>query len=223
MAIRRLILSKRSKKLIRYSLLFLFVIFLITIRFVEEIGIDKKPNDRFIISKVIDGDTVELRGGDKLRLLSIDTPEKGDLFYDEAKQFLSKLSLGRTAQIEYSNTRRDRYGRLLGYLYVDSIFVNKMILDNGLGYLYLFKDNDINRDETELLLAAQRHAIDNKVGIWSIKKDSEEYYINTQESFRLHRPGCRSIQNLKEGHYQMFESREEAFKQGLSPCRNCQP
>jgi len=223
MVIRRLILSNRSKKILRYSLLILFVIFLILFRFIEEIGLDIKPDDRFIISKVIDGDTVELNGGDKLRLLSIDTPEKGSLYYDEAKQLLAKLSLGKTAKIEYSSARRDRYGRLLGYLYVDSIFINKTILDNGLGYLYLFKDSEINRFETKLLLEAQQNAIDKKVGIWSIKKESEDYYVNTLGSFRLHRPGCRSLQNLKEGRYQKFKTREEAFKQGLSPCRNCQP
>jgi hypothetical protein len=216
-------LSNRYKKILRYFLLFLFVVFLITIRFVEEIGFDKKPDDRFIISKVIDGDTVELAGGDKLRLLSIDTPEKGSLFHDDAKQFLYELVLGKTAKIEYAKTRRDRYGRLLGYLYVDSIFVNKTILDNGLGYLYLFKDSELNRDETKSLLKAQQFAIDNKAGIWSIKKESEDYYINTEGSFRLHRPGCRSLSNLREGHYRKFEYREEAFKEGLSPCRNCQP
>ena len=216
-------MSNRSKKILRYSLLILLVIFLVTIRFVEDIGFDKKPDDRFTISKVIDGDTAELLGGDKLRLLSIDTPEKGDLFFGEAKDFLSDLTLGKTAKIEYAQTRRDRYGRLLGYLYVDSTFVNKLILENGLGYLYLFKDTEINRDETKLLLKAQQLAIDSKIGIWSIKKESEKYYVNTEGSFRLHRPGCRSLRNLREGHYRKFAIREEAFKEGLSPCRNCQP
>lgn len=216
-------MSKRSYKILKYTILFLFIIFLITIRFVEDIGYDRKPDDRFIISKIIDGDTVELMGGDKLRLLSIDTPEKGSLFHDDAKNFLSNLTIGKTAKIEFARTRRDRYGRLLGYLYIDSIFINKSILDNGLGYLYLFKDNELNTKEIKQLLSAQQKAIDKKLGIWSIEKKPEDYYINIEGSLRLHRPGCRSLQRLKEGHYHTIKNRLEGFKQGLSPCRNCQP
>lgn len=223
MDFRRSILSKRTKKILRYVLIILFVIFLITIRFFEEIGFDKKPEDRFIISKVIDGDTVELMGGNRLRLLSLDTPEKGNLYHDDAKEFLSNLTLGKTAKIEFADTRRDRYGRLLGYLYVDSIFINKIIIENGLGYLYLFKDNELDRKQIKQLLVAQQNAIDKKIGIWSIDKEAEDYYVNTEGSFRFHRPGCRSLHNLKENHYQKIENRLDGFRQGLSPCRNCQP
>lgn len=214
---------KKRNKTLRISLLILLVIFLITVRLVENIGEDRSPDDRFIVTKVVDGDTVELKGGDILRLLSIDTPEKGEPLYDRATSFLKRLSLGKVAKIEYAQTRRDRYGRLLGYLYIDSIFVNKAIIDSGLGYLYLFKDNDAKRSETTLMLKSQQTAIDSKIGLWSLKKNAEEYYINLLGSYRLHRPDCRSIKKLVEGKYQKFAIREDGLKLGLSPCRNCRP
>lgn len=196
---------------------------ILVFRLVEDIGPDQKPSDRFIVARVIDGDTFELQGGDRVRLLSIDTPEKEDPFYDEAKDYLSTATLGQPVRIEYANQRRDKYGRLLGYVYVDSLFVNRAILENGLGYLYLFKDTDLGRPETEQLLNAQRQAIKTGVGLWSIKRQPEEHYIAGQNSFRFHRPGCPSTSRMKPGTFRRFATREEAAYEGLSPCRNCAP
>jgi micrococcal nuclease len=199
------------------------VVLILTIRLVEDIGHDQKPSDRYTVVSVIDGDTVELKGGDRLRLLSIDTPEEGEPFYDDARQYLGDIALGQQARIEFANTRRDRYGRLLGYLYIDTIFVNHSILERGLGNLYLFKDTDLGREETARLLQAQRSAIGEKRGVWSLNREAEDYYIACNGSFRLHRPGCRSVANLKEGRYRTFQIREEGLLEGLSPCRNCKP
>ena len=217
--------SKRSRqrKIFSWILVAVLAVLILTIRLYEEIGPDRKPTDRFIVNKVIDGDTVELLGGDKLRLLSIDTPERGDPLYEEARSFLSNLTLGRTAEIRFANRRRDRYGRLLGYLYIDSLFVNRAILENGLGYLYLFKDTDLHRSETGQLLAAQRRAMTARVGLWSLPREPEDYYLASPNSFRLHRPGCGSLNGRPESNYRRFSTREEGLFEGLSPCRNCCP
>ena len=55
---------------------------------------------------------------------------------------LKQYTLNKLIELKYTDKRRDKYGRLLAYVYVDSIFINKMILENGLGYLYLFKDRN---------------------------------------------------------------------------------
>ena len=164
------------RKVVNWTVVVLLVVIILAFRLVEEIGRDKSPGERFIVKRVIDGDTVELLGGDRLRLLAVDTPEKDEPFYDRARQFLEDLTLGKAARIEYGNRRRDRYGRLLGYLYIDSLFVNKVILENGLGYLYLFKDNDPNSPPVQQLLAAQRTALENKTGLWSLFHHPENYY-----------------------------------------------
>jgi micrococcal nuclease len=196
---------------------------IVAVRLVEQIGPDRALTDRFVVARIVDGDTVELRGGDVLRLLAIDTPEKGEPFYHEAADLLRELSFNKTAKIEFAGSRRDKYGRLLGYLYADSLFVNREILRHGLGYLYLFRDNELKQDRVRLLLEAQRQAMRDKVGLWSLKREPEEYYVQKAGSFRLHRPGCRSVANLREGNYRVFQTREEGLATGLSPCRNCKP
>jgi micrococcal nuclease len=218
---------KRSRKrhwLISTFFVLAIVILALTLRFVEEIGLEQKPDNRFIVIKVIDGDTVELAGGDRLRLLGIDTPEKGERFYSEATELLGNLVLGKTARIEYANVRRDRYGRLLGFLYVeDSIFANQRILDSGLGYLYLFDDQEIQLPEFQQMLESQVAAVTDHRGIWSLDKKPEEYYLATKKSYRFHRPGCRSISGSNPDNLRVFETKEEALIEGLSPCRNCHP
>lgn len=215
--------GRLSRRLLSWSLVILLALAIVLIRFVSEIGFDVSPDDRFVIARVIDGDSVELRGGDRLRLLAIDTPEKGEPLFDEARQFLIDMSVGEVARIVYPARRRDKYGRLLGYLYVDSIFVNKAILKAGLGYIYLFKDNNLKSLEIKELLEAQRQAMDSKVGLWSIKRFPEQFYVNAVGSLRLHRPGCRSVQNLKPTRRVIYGTRDDGLSLGLSPCRNCRP
>lgn len=196
---------------------------ILVFRLVEDIDPDRGLGDRFVVSRILDGDTMELLGGDRLRLLALDTPEKGEAFYNEATELIARFSLDRTARVEYAHKRRDKYGRLLGYLYIDTLFINKMLIDSGLGYVYLFSDNDLKSDQVRLMIEAQRSAIKRKVGLWSLPHAPEERYINKIGSFRLHRPNCRSLGKLVEGRYRVFSTREEGLATGLSPCRNCKP
>ena len=89
-------------------------------------------------------------------MLSIDTPEKGEPLYEEAGEYLRSLTLGKKARIEYAGNRRDKYGRLLGYLYIDSILVNAEIVNAGLAHLYLFKDTELNRRKQNFFLTLKK-------------------------------------------------------------------
>ncbi len=207
-----------------FAFVLIVALAIVAFRFVEQIGVERAPGDRFVIKRVIDGDTVELQGGDRLRLLGIDTPEMGERFHDEAMNYLKRLALGKSARIEYARERRDRYGRLLGFLYVDdTLFVNRMIIDSGLAYIYLFKDNELKDSLFRQLLDAQRDAMSKHSALWSVKHKPEEYYVTTENSLRLHRPSCPSVEHIKPGHYRTYQTREEALATGLSPCRNCKP
>lgn len=96
------------------------------------------------VVRVIDGDTFEYYDGNsgkilKVRLLCVDTPEKRDEGYEEATDYLKSLILHKQVILSSSVTDKDKYGRLLRYVYIDDWgtieFVNKMILDNGYGEL----------------------------------------------------------------------------------------
>ncbi|MEE8576648.1 MAG: thermonuclease family protein [candidate division Zixibacteria bacterium] len=215
--------NKKSRRVYRWLAVIVLAIIILNIRLVEDIGFDRKPSDRFTVVAIIDGDTVELTGGDRLRLLCIDTPEEGEPYYEEAKSFLVQTVLGKQARIEFAAVRRDRYGRLLGYLYIDSLLINEEIVERGLGNVYLFRDTDMGRIETLRILQAQRQAMSERLGIWSVEREPEAYYVAGNDSYRFHRPGCRSAANFQEGKFRRFKTRDEAMSRGLSPCRNCRP
>ena len=205
------------------ALVAVVVVLLLVLRLVEEIGPEQGPDDRFLVARIVDGDTMELGGGDRLRLLGIDTPERGEPFYDSASNLVARIALQQRGSIEYAHNRRDKYGRLLGYLFVDTLFVNRVVIDSGYGYVYLFSDNELSSEPVRELIEAQRSAIERRVGVWSLDYEPEARYINKPGSFRLHRPGCRSVAKLKPGEYRVFSTREEGLATGLSPCRNCKP
>ncbi|MEW5994513.1 MAG: thermonuclease family protein [Candidatus Zixiibacteriota bacterium] len=218
--------SERRRRLrtsLKWAALLILIALVVSFRLVEEIGVDQAPADRYIVKTILDGDTMELRGGDRLRLLAIDTPEKGDPLYDSACRFLERLVLGKPVRIEFAGRRRDKYGRLLGYAYVDSLFVNKAIVRQGLGYVYLFRDQELLRPEVSRILQAQRQALRDSIGLWGLRRVPEEYYIAAAGSFRFHRTGCRHVRNWTPGQVRTFESREAALYEGLSPCRSCKP
>jgi endonuclease YncB( thermonuclease family) len=223
MAERRSASSRTGRLLLSVGLVVLIAAAILVVRLVETIGPDRFPADRFRVVKVIDGDTVELLGGDRLRLLGVDTPESGEPLHDEATAFLARHTLGKTISIEYAERRRDRYGRLLGFLYVDSFHINRALLDSGYACLYLFKDNELESPVIAQLLSAQQDAIKRQVGLWALPHEPENRYVATESSLRFHRPGCRSVSKLKPGHYREFATREEPLYLGLSPCRNCRP
>ena len=198
-----------------------FILFFVLIRFVTDTD-DYLPG-RYLVTKVIDGDSVELNGNEKLRLLGIDCPEKGDIFHDSALAVLSKLVLNREITLKFDNRRRDGYGRLLAYIYVDTLLVNAYILRNGLAAVYLFPDNQKNVAMSNRLIEAQREAILENRGIWSLPVTLEDHYIGNPKSLRFHRPDCGAAINLSESRRVVYDSRTDPLFEGLSPCRNCKP
>ncbi len=102
------------------------------------------------VIRVIDGDTFELANGDIIRMICVDTPEKGKEGYEEAKEFLESLILFKEVQLEKSIDDKDKYGRLLRYVYInysltnelyEYVFINKEIIENGYGSVFPYGNN----------------------------------------------------------------------------------
>ena len=98
------------------------------------------------IDRVIDGDTIKANET-SIRLLGINTPEKGEKGYQEAKEFLEKMVLNKLVQLEYVGEREDRYGRTLAYVFVNGENINSKIVENGLGNYYFPSGNNIYSNE----------------------------------------------------------------------------
>jgi micrococcal nuclease len=200
-----------------------FLLFLLLVRMVIRIGPERGPADRFLVLSIIDGDTVEMVEKERLRLLGIDAPEVGEPFYDSARTALRELTQGKSLEIKFSQRRRDNYGRLLGYAYTDTLFVNRQLVRLGLALVYPHRDNLKDTKQMNSLFAAQDSAIADRLGIWSVPRVPEEFYLVTPRGLRFHRPTCQFIDPNRINQYIKIYSREEAFRAGYSPCRECRP
>ena len=95
------------------------------------------------VTRVVDGDTIILNGKERVRLIGVDTPETVDprrpvqYFGKEASAFTKRMVEGKRVRLEYDQTRKDRYGRTLAYIYLeDGTFLNAEIVKQGYGHAY---------------------------------------------------------------------------------------
>lgn len=131
------------------------------------------------VSYVLDGDTIQLSDGERVRLAGINTPEAGEKCYEEAKNALEGLLLGKNVRLEPDVEDKDRYGRLLRYVYIDmggqELFVNSWLVSNGYAISYPVEPDTKYQDG---LNHNEEIAKINKEGcLW---KSSEENYIQDQ-------------------------------------------
>jgi len=103
---------------------------------------DLSPDDR-VVARVVDGDTLVLDGGEKVRLIGVDTPETVhpnkpvERFGKEASAFTKRMAEGKHVRLEYDQERRDRYGRTLAYVYLaDGKLLNLELICHGYGFAY---------------------------------------------------------------------------------------
>jgi micrococcal nuclease len=180
------------------------------------------------VVRVIDGDTLELAGGRRVRLLGIDAPEMAhdgrpaDFLAHKAKAVLSELTLNQKVHLEYDRLRYDPYGRLLAYVFLpDHRLVNAEMVRRGLASVYSIAPN---LRYQKVLLAAQQEAIGAERGVWRQRlKADEPFYLGNRHTLRLHRPKCPLGARMAPANRVRFSSLKDAYLQGYSPCRSCKP
>ncbi|WP_233261830.1 thermonuclease family protein [Vitiosangium sp. GDMCC 1.1324] len=116
-----------------------------------------------VVSRVVDGDTLVLQSGERVRYLLVDTPEttngKHECFGSEARDFNRSLVEGRNVRLEYGEACTDRYGRLLAYVSVDGREVNSLLAEGGYAcVLYVSPAGRSRRAEFEALESSARQA-----------------------------------------------------------------
>jgi micrococcal nuclease len=186
------------------------------------------PPSQARVAQVVDGDTLVLEGGLKVRVLGIDAPEMekqgqpAEFLAHKSRAALKEMTLGQTVRLEYDRQRYDHYGRVLAFLFLsDNTFINAELVRQGLARVYFHQPNTRHRED---LLAAQREAIEAKRGIWlKLLNQDEEYYPGNRSTLRLHRPGCPLGAKMAPANRVDFRSLKEAYLQGYSPCRSCRP
>ena len=183
---------------------------------------------RYLVKCVNDGDTIVLAGGEKVRYLGMNAPEiahddePGEPYGDEAKAFNKRLVLGRWVKLELEGEKRDRYGRLLVYVFLeDGTFVNGALVHRG--YAHLLRRQAKLR-YWDRMLELQRQALKERKGIWSmVVVKPEKYYLGNIRSWVFHRPHCFFGLKTTARNRVRFKDRHEALYQGFSPGRRCKP
>jgi micrococcal nuclease len=86
-----------------------------------------------IVTKVVDGDTLDINGT-RIRLALVDTPERGQPGFDQAKEFVESLCLGKTGELDVDSGQRrgDRYGREVGVVYCNGVNTNEKLMTSKL-------------------------------------------------------------------------------------------
>lgn len=136
-----------------------------------------------LVKRVIDGDTIQLENGQKVRLIGIDTPEMHEsskLYRDSVKtaqdvevikelgriayKFTKNLVEGNRVRLEFDAVNKDKYNRLLAYVYLkDGTFVNAEIIKQGFASLMTIPPNV---RYAELFHELYKEARENKRGLW---------------------------------------------------------
>jgi micrococcal nuclease len=125
------------------------------------------------VQEVVDGDTIEVSGGERVRLIGVDTPETRapnqpvGCFGQEASTFTaSLLPPGTPVRLVGDVEQRDRFGRLLAYVYrrSDGLFVNAELLRRGFAQVLTIPPNIAHTDE---FAALGRQAREGSQGLWA--------------------------------------------------------
>jgi micrococcal nuclease len=207
----------------------------------------------FKVTRVIDGDTIEIETGERVRYLGIDAPETVDprkpvqCFGIEASKKNKELVEGKTVRLEKDITDKDKYDRLLRYVYLDPsppgggsgqvLFVNLELVKQGFAFSYTYPPDVKYQKE---ILAAEQEAREQKRGLWAACPITPSPTIEIQKTPEgdcdikgnisgsgekiYHLPGCESYAQTQIDESRgerWFCSEEEAQASGWRKALNC--
>lgn len=156
------------------------------------------------VTRVIDGDTIDLEGYGRIRLSGINTPETGECYYQESKNKVIELILGKEVFVEKDKTDIDKYKRKLRYVYLDDLMINKLLVEQGFAKVYDKYKADTKRYK-------ELKAVENKeIGAWVCKDPKEGcLYVGSKKSDKYHKPDCKWAKRIKPENLVCYYSEEE--------------
>ena len=192
------------------SLIFLIFIFLIS--GCATGSAVKYLDGPFFVTKVVDGDTLDLNNNERIRMSGINTPETGECYYQEAKDKLTDLVLHKEVYTEKDRSDKDKYGRILRYVYLNEtelVFVNGALVEGGFARVYDKYKSDTKRYNE--LKKIESGAKENKLGVWSCVDNKKDcLYVGSEDSDKYHTPECKFAKKIKPENLVCFYSVEDA-------------
>ena len=184
------------------------------------------------VTRVIDGDTVEIYTGERVRFIGVDAPEAGEAGANEATAFVRERVLNQTIWLETDGNDTDRFGRLRRYIWlqvptdptdptqIQTYQLNALLLSNGLAEPLItgeVRNADLFRAIAVPLVHTGSQTQTASYGIVA----AEYQFIGNRNSEIFHSPDCRSLP--AEHNRVHFLSRESAIGAGHRPCGICRP
>ena len=181
-----------------------------------------------VCTNVVDGDTIYLDNGKKVRFVGVNTPERGVEGYITSKNFVQKLCLNKEVGLDIDDRKHnDKYGRTLAVVIVDGKNVNEMLLKEGLAeimymppsefYPYDWADSNTHVANSHSTSSSSAHQEST-----SSASDTGNY-VGNSNSGKFHNPSCQWALKIAGYNKVTFNSREDAINQGYEPCKVCNP
>lgn len=207
-----------------------------------------KPYETAIVKRVIDGDTFETDSGAKVRLIGVNTPEisgQAEYYGREASEFSRRHLYGQKVHMFADTGDKDRYGRLLRYVFIDKepVMFNETLVAEGYANVMTVPPNVMFADK---FVALERAARETQKGLWQAEDGAERNgqiassggrndpqtarpsapcsdpkikgNINSKKEKIYHLPGSRYYDVTKAE--EMFCTEEEAIAAGYRKAKN---
>lgn len=140
--------------------------------------------ERETVKRIVDGDTFELGNGDKVRLIGVNTPEthgKVQYYGKEASSYTEKQLLGRSVVLYPDVSDKDKYGRLLRYVFVagEDVMFNERLVTEGYAQVMTVPPNVAFADS---FVKLQREARERGAGLWKKEAGNDEKETSAPET-----------------------------------------
>jgi len=181
----------------------------------------------YLVTKVIDGDTIVLENGSVVHYAGVNAPQLkgkeggGDFFAKEAVRENKSLVLLKKVRLEFDVEKKDQEGRLQAYVFVKDLFVNGELIRLGYARAAVVPPNVKYRD---LFAKYEKEASARYAGLWQEgKEESEPYYVGNKRSYVFHKPSCPMVAKIPEKNKIIFRTRADPIRIGYVPCKKCKP
>lgn len=179
---------------------------------------------RAVCTQVVDGDTLYLDNGEKVRLVGVNTPERGVEGYITSKLFLQKLCLNKEVGLDIDDSKpKDKYGRTLAVVIVDGKNVNEILLKEGLAEIMYIPPSEFYPYNWAGTSTHAPNPQQTNTPSDSGSSGDSGSYIGNSNSGKFHKSTCKWGQKTAEHNRVYFNNRNEAISQGYIPCKACNP
>jgi len=211
-----------------YIRLLLIFLLLLSSCIIEVVEVDEAPSEQAYVSRVVDGDTVVLESGEKVRFVGINTPEKWEYYYGEATQGLRDLVENKSVILTRDVSDRDKYNRILRYVYLeDGTFVNARMVEQGFARAYYYPPDTRHYD---YFVELETVAKEKNLGIWNLsgleRIVQEQYpqgcnYVASKTGEVYYSVECKYANRILEKNRLCFKTADDAVQSGYRLTKKC--